>query len=278
MRITRLFFKILKNLFIVMAIVFVLVPITWTFLNSFHYFKDIVSMNVLFGDWTLHNYELIFFSRDENVLHETLNSIVYVASTLGIVIPLSIFAGYGFSRLPHFSKFKWIMLNLFMFSRILPGVAIAVPYFVIYQSYNLYNTYLGLILIYVLRTLPLAVFMVMTFIEDVPREIEESAMIDGASTASFLRRILIPLISPGLVATAIFVFIYAWDDYIFVIFLGGKEVANLQIAVAGFNAEYFIRWGEMCAATMFSVLPIILFILVVQKHLVRGLTLGAIKG
>ena len=278
MNLTKFVFGILKCLIIIIAVTLILIPVVWIFLNSFHYFKDIVSMNVLFGDWTLHNYNLVLFSRDESILAQALNSIVYVIATLAIVIPLSIFAGYGLSRLPHASVFKWSMINFLIFSRVLPGVAIALPYFVVYQSLGLYNTLLGLVLIYILKALPLAIFMVMTFMEEIPKEIEEAAMIDGASMILLLGRVLIPLISPGLAATAVFVFIYTWNDYLFAVFLAGKEAANIQVAVAGFNAEYFIRWGEMSAATILATVPIVIFTFLVQKYLIRGLTLGAVKG
>jgi len=269
--------KLLQYTIAAATIAIILIPIIWILLNSFKFFKDIVSMNVFSGEWTCDNYHLIFFSRDENINVQIWNSIVYVAMTLLITMPMAIFAGYGLARLPRASMFKWGILNFLVFSRVLPAMSIALPYLVLYRSLGIYNTAIGLGFVYVLKTLPLAIFMIMTFIEEVPMEIEEAALIDGASLSSLLGKVIIPLISPGAVATAIFVFIYTWNDYLFAVFLAGKEAANLQVAVAGFNAEYFIRWGEMSAATMLSIVPVIVFTILTQKYLIRGLTLGALK-
>jgi multiple sugar transport system permease protein len=192
-------------------------------------------------------------------------------------MPVATLAGYGLARLPHAIFYKTFALNFLIFSRILPATSLALPYFVIFSRANMYDTYISLIFIYVLKAIPLAIFMIMTFIEEVPIEIEESASIDGASMFYILVKIVFPLIAPGVAATAIFIFMYTWNDYLFVAFLTGKNAANLQIGIAQFNAEYFIKWGELCAAIIIAILPILLFTIAVQKYLVRGLTMGALK-
>jgi multiple sugar transport system permease protein len=197
--------------------------------------------------------------------------------TLLIVIPVAIFAGYGLGRLPHASSYKIFALNFLIFSRIMPATSIALPYFVVFCSIGIYDTYIALIIVYILKALPLAIFMIMTFIEEVPIEIEESASIDGANTPYILTKIVVPLILPGAAATAVFAFIYTWNDYLFAAFLTGKNSANLQIAIAQFNAEYQIRWGELCSSTIIAIAPILFFTIVTQKYLVRGLTMGAVK-
>jgi len=271
----------IKN-FVVFLIIFitsmlVLLPIIWTFLNSFKYFKDIVTSNILFSEWTNINYWTVLFSREENIRQQLVNSLIYVVVTLSIVMPVATLAGYGLARLPHAIFYKTFALNFLIFSRILPATSLALPYFVIFSRANMYDTYISLIFIYVLKAIPLAIFMIMTFIEEVPIEIEESASIDGASMFYILVKIVFPLIAPGVAATAIFIFMYTWNDYLFVAFLTGKNAANLQIGIAQFNAEYFIKWGELCAAIIIAILPILLFTIAVQKYLVRGLTMGALK-
>jgi multiple sugar transport system permease protein len=256
----------------------ILVPFLWLFLNSFKYFKDIVSFNVFGGEWTLNNYFLILFSENESLLKQLLNSLIYVAATLAIVLPLSVFSGYGLARAKLSTLSKGILMGSLIFARMVPAVSIALPYYVIFTLIGLYDTYLGLIIVYTIQGIPLAVFMMMTFIEDIPKEIEEAAEVDGASLQITLSRIVFPLILPGIAATAVFTFIYVWNDYLFVTFLAAKEAINLQVAIAGFNAEYFIRWGELSAAVIFSSVPVIIFAILTQKWLIRGLTLGAIKG
>jgi len=263
---------------IVMAVFIIVFPLVWIVLNSFKYFRDIITLNIFNSNWTITNYETVLISREENIIHQLLNSIFYVITTLLLVIPLSLLAGYGLARSHHSSMFKILAINLLVFSRIIPSVSIAVPYFVIFKLINIYDTPLALVIVYSLKVLPLSIFMIMTFIEEVPIEVEEAASIDGASLFLTLRKIVIPLILPGLAATAIFSFINTWNDYIFAAFLAGKNSANLQIAIAQFNAEYFVRWGELCAALIIGIAPVLIFTIIAQKYLVRGLTLGAIKG
>lgn len=262
---------------IIITLTLVILPITWTFLCSFKYFKDIVTSNIFFSEWVNINYWIVLFSQEENIRHQLLNSLIYVIVTLSIVMPITTLAGYGLARLPHATLYKNLALNFLIFSRIIPATSIALPYFVIFSRINLYDTYISLIIIYILKAIPLAIFMIMTFIEELPIEIEEAAFIDGASIFYTLVKIILPLIAPGLAATAIFILIYTWNDYVFVAFLAGKNSANLQIGVAQFNAEYFIRWGELCAAIIIALLPVIFFTIIAQKYLVRGLTMGAIK-
>jgi len=261
-----------------MVAAIILVPFLWIFLNSFKYFKDIVSFNVFSKEWTLNNYLIILFSENESVLKQLCNSLIYVSATLAIILPLSVFSGYGLARAKLSTLSKGILMGSLIFARMVPAVSIALPYYVIFTLIGLYDTYLGLIIVYTIQGIPLAVFMMMTFIEDIPKEIEEAAEVDGASLRAILFRIVFPLILPGIAATAVFTFIYVWNDYLFVTFLAAKNAINLQVAVAGFNAEYFIRWGELSAAVIFSSVPVIIFAILTQKWLIRGLTLGAIKG
>ncbi|MEM2951060.1 MAG: carbohydrate ABC transporter permease, partial [Nitrososphaeria archaeon] len=152
------------------------------------------------------------------------------------------------------------------------------PYLQISTSIGIYDTYLIVLLMYVLKFSPLALFMLMTFISELPTEIEEAAHVDGASTLKIFTSIVVPLIAPGLAATAAFIMIYSWSDYIFVLFLTARNVSNIQLEIAKFNAEYYIEWGPLLAGSIISILPVILLVALVQKSMIKGLTLGAIKG
>jgi len=258
--------------------IIILIPFIWIIFNSFKYFKDIVAFNIIGGEWTLHNYNIILYSKDENVVPQLINSIILTVSTLGIVLPSSLISGYGLAR-STFSKItKGILVGILLFVRLVPATAIALPYFMIFNLTGLYDTYYALIIVYVLKGLPLAVLMMITFIEDVPKEIEEAAMVDGSSFITMLSRIVFPLILPGIAATSVFTFIFAWNDFLFAAFLSSEHATNLQVRISQFNAEYFIRWGELSAAVTISSLIVIIFAMLTQKYLIRGLTLGAVKG
>jgi len=270
--------RIIATAICLIAAIIILTPFVWIFLNSFKYFKDIVSFNIIGSEWTLYNYWIVLLSKDENIIRELMNSIICTLSTLVIVIPISLFSGYGFARSRFSLGIKAFLIGILLFARIIPSVAIAFPYYVISTELGIYDTYIALIIVYVIRTLPLAVFMMITFIEDVPKEVEEAAMVDGASLWQTLKSVILPLILPGVAATAVFAFIYAWNDFLFAAYLTNVHAVNLQVRIAGFNAEYFIRWGELSAAVIISSIPVIVFAILTQKYLIRGLTLGAVKG
>jgi multiple sugar transport system permease protein len=168
----------------------------------------------------------------------------------------------------------WIILV-----RIFPPVAFVVPLYLILRNLNLLNTHLGLILIYITFNLPFAVWMLINFINQIPIEIEESGMIDGASPLKILLRLIIPLLLPGLGATAIFTFIASWNEFMFaLIFLQSPKLVTVPVALSGLITEYLVLWGPMSAGGIISLVPILLFAILMQDYIVKGLTLGSIKG
>jgi len=262
---------------LILVAIIILVPIAWIVINSLKYFKDIISFDYFGSPWTLYNYEVVLLNPSETIVPQIFTSVLYIVSTIAVVIPLSMFAGYALARLPYNSLFRFITLNFFIFSRVFPATAIAVPYFAAFSQAGLYDNPIALIFVYILRGMPLAIFMIMTFISEIPKEVEEAALIDGVSTTAMITKIILPLIRPGLAATAIFVTIYTWNDFTLAAFLAGKNAANIQIAISQFNAEQFIRWGELNAAVVIAAIPVLIFLWLIQKHLIRGLTFGAVK-
>jgi multiple sugar transport system permease protein len=141
------------------------------------------------------------------------------------------------------------------------------------------NTYRGLVAAYIALSLPLAVWILTTFFQEVPREIEEAALIDGCSRFQVLRKILLPLAAPGLLTAALLVFIHAWNEFFFaLIILTDPNVQTLPVGIALFPGEYTMPWGEIAAASMLATLPLIFLTLLFQRGIVRGLSAGAVKG
>jgi multiple sugar transport system permease protein len=149
---------------------------------------------------------------------------------------------------------------------------------VIYRQLGLINTHAGIILTHIIVVLPLVIWIMAGFFEDVPRELEEAAMLDGCSRVGTFLRIVLPLSRPGIVAATILSFIASWNNFIFVLILGGKDTITLPMAVYSFVSFEDVNWGGLTAAATIITLPILALALLVQRHLTRGLTMGAIRG
>jgi multiple sugar transport system permease protein len=161
--------------------------------------------------------------------------------------------------------------------RMMPPVAAVLPIFILYRNVKLLDTHLGLILLYTVFALPLCIWMMRSYLQDVSAEIEESARIEGASQWQLWRYITLPLVAPGLSATTIFVFIFAWTEFLFSLVLTRSSVLTLPVLVSRFFGTQSYEWGVASAVAVVATLPVIILSLFVQRHFVRGMTLGAVK-
>jgi multiple sugar transport system permease protein len=159
----------------------------------------------------------------------------------------------------------------------MPPVAAIIPIYIIMKKVRLLDTPWALIIIYLTFNLPFVVWMMKGFFEDIPPAIEESALIDGCSEFAVFRKIALPLVAPGLAATAILIFIFSWNEFLFALILTGTRAVTLPVGIIGFMKETGINWGYMTAGGMLALVPVVIFTILVQKHLVKGLTLGALK-
>jgi multiple sugar transport system permease protein len=200
--------------------------------------------------------------------------IVAIISTI-IALTLGSLAAYGLARF-RFKRSKdlsfWILSI-----RMTPPVAAAIPIFIIMRTFRLLDTQFALVLAYCTFNLPFAVWLLRSFIQEIPREIEESALVDGCSPYAAFWRISLPLIAPGLAATGIFTFIFSWNEFLFALILTGTRAQTVPVALTAFVRETGIMWSHMAAAGVLAMAPMILFTALVQKNLVKGLTMGAIK-
>jgi multiple sugar transport system permease protein len=160
----------------------------------------------------------------------------------------------------------------------MPPIVFIVPLFLMMQTLKLRNSYTGLILIFTTFNLPFTVWMLKSFFEEAPVELEEAAWIDGASRMQALLRIILPLTAPGLAATAVFAALLAWNEFLFALLLGGPETTTLPVFLAGFIGERSVEWGEIMATAVLTVIPPTILVMLVQRNLIKGLTLGAVKG
>ena len=206
------------------------------------------------------------------------NSVIVVALTVAASIVLGIFAAAALSRF-RFRGRRTIMVVI-LAVQMLPGAALLIPMFVMFNSLELLGTYAALVLAYVATVLPFSIWVMRGFFVAIPAEIEEAAYIDGASTWGVLTRVLFPLVAPGVISTSIFAFIAAWNDYLFAYtFMQDQSRYTLPVWLASFTNPHLGTdfGGQMAASVLFSV-PVVVFFLIIQRNLVAGMSAGAVKG
>ena len=256
------------------VILFWLFPVYWIVLTSF---KPIVEINSAVPSFvftpTLDNYRDLISQFE---FGETLfNSIVVTFTTCFAVMVLGVLAAYALARM-NLPGEKHISLSILSL-RFMPAIAIVIPFYLQWQNYGLLDTYEGLILIYISFNLPFAIWLLRGFLADVPVELEEAALLDGLSRLQILRLIVVPVILPGIASTAIFIFVFTWNEYLMALMLTSIESVTLPVLVAKFIMPYTILWGVLSAAVVTQLVPMLLVVLLLQRHIVRGMTLGAVK-
>jgi multiple sugar transport system permease protein len=201
--------------------------------------------------------------------------VVALASTL-LVVLIGTPAAYAFARFE-----MWRRDDLFLFilaTRMAPPVCLVIPLYLIYSKLGLIDTYVGLTIAYLTFNLSFYVWVLRSFCRDLPVELEEAAMVEGYPRWQVLRRIVLPLLRPGIVATAVLCFIFAWNEFLFAFMLGGKTVKTLPVAIPTLITTQGVKWGEMAIVGIVALAPILVVVFLLQRHIVRGLTLGAVKG
>ena len=276
---------LLIGLGIALALVFTLWPPVWLFITSlkhtieiFHWPPTFIPQNP-----TLGNYGIILTGRDPEsnvsypVLPAFVHSCIVALATATISTVVATCAAYSLAR-----KRMRLMAGLFvaiLVMRTIPRISIAIPLYLVIQQLGMLDTLQGLILTHITVVLPLATFLMYSFFQDLPDELEEAALVDGASRLRAFVRIVVPLVAPGIAVTAIIAFILSYNEFLYsLIVVSTQQSMTLPVALSGFILEYGIRWDLLSAAGFLAVIPIIVFSFFVQRHIVRGLSLGAVKG
>ena len=203
------------------------------------------------------------------------DSIVIAVLSTALAVAISTVAAYALSRLPFRGRHHFV--SWVLSTRMMPPVAVAIPMFFIYKDFGLLDTYTGVILIHALMNLPLAVLLLKSFFDDIPQEIDESAVIDGASRWLIFRRVILPMAKGGIAATAVLCFIFSWTEFLFVLTLTQTGLKTVPVVSSSFVTSTGTAWGNMAALGAAAMVPAFIFILLVQRQLVRGLTLGSLK-
>jgi multiple sugar transport system permease protein len=269
--------QILLWLAVAGIVVFCLFPFYWLINTSLKTGSDLSSASLLPPSPTLDNYTSIF--EDTAFTMALRNSAIIAGSVTALSLVIGSFAGYALARL-HL-PFKFLILAILLSISTFPPIAIAAPVFEIWTEIGLYNTYLGLILPSLAFGLPLTVYILASFFRDIPRELEEAALIDGATRFQAFRKVVVPLAAPGVVTAGLLVFIFAWNEFLFAITLTSTpDRRPVPAAIAYFtgSAQFEIPLGTISAASVVVTIPLIALVLIFQRRIVAGLTAGAVKG
>jgi multiple sugar transport system permease protein len=257
---------------LILTLAFLLFPLLWMALGSFKTQVDFMAYppRWLFRP-TLANYEKVLIGGD--FLKFTWNSLVIAAGSTAMSLLLGVPAAYGIARY-HQTRLGVAMLA----ARMAPGIAFLIPWFIVFSKLHMVDTYPAVMLTHMVVVLPLVIWVLVGFFEDLPRELEESGLIDGCGVLGVFRRIALPLARPGIVATAILGVIASWNNFIFSLVIAGNSTRTLPVAIFNFVSYDSLNWGGLTAASSLITLPVLLMAFLVQKHIVRGLTIGALKG
>jgi ABC-type glycerol-3-phosphate transport system permease component len=227
------------------------------------------------GPPTLENYRALFAERAFWL--PIRNSLIVAASTTVLCVSAGACAAYALARLE--MRGKRLILTLILAVTMFPQIAIVSPLYILLRALHLIDTYPGLVLPYLTFAMPLTVWLLVGFFRELPRDLEEQAMIDGATRWQAMTRVVLPLSAPGLATTAILTFIYCWNEFLFALsFTLGPERQTVPVAMALFRGQYQIPWGEILAGAIVATAPVALVVMAFQRRIVQGLTAGAVKG
>ena len=269
------------RLFVVMAIaaIFLLAwvfPIIWSLLNSLKTDQDVLAYppKLMFSP-TLDAYRDVLFGSAA-ILPNLISSFIISIGTTIITMLMAVPAAYALARL----RFRGKRFAGFyvLATQMLPPVGIIIPYFLILRRIGWIDTYQGIILIYLSFSLPFAIWLLVSYFEDIPFEMEEAAYLDGATRLRTLWRVIIPQVRGGIAVTIVFVFLNAWNEFLFAVVLSGNTVRPVTVAMFNFVSVEQTLWAKLAAVSVLAMLPVVVLGIVAQKNIVKGLTVGAVKG
>jgi multiple sugar transport system permease protein len=263
-----------KYLALLLVMAFFMTPIVWTVITAVKP-TELISANPIVWSFspTLEHFRVIF-GQDGIALPLINSTIIATVSTiavLGVAAP----AAYALSRFR--ISFRSQLASYFLSARMVPPVTAVLPLFLIFRNLNLIDTHLALVAVYVTINMPFAIWMLRGFFDEIPRELDEAALLDGCSRFHAFLRIVLPLTRPGLAATAIISFIFSWNEFLFAILLTNFRARTLPVAASALMTDRMVLWGELCATSTVIFLPVMLFALLVRNYLIKGLTFGAVN-
>lgn len=251
-------------------------PLLWLLVSAFKSSGEMLAnpTAIFPKDWTLENFKTVLFTLNFTV--NIRNSLIVALSTTVIATFISALAAYGIVRF--FPKLGDVMTKVLITTYMFPSIMLVIPYAVVMNTLHLTNTRIGLVLVYMSFSVPYAVWMLVGFFKTVPIGIEEAARIDGANRLQVFYKVVLPLVAPGVVSTAIYVFINAWNEFLYALLLvSSSSKTTISVAVKTLEGADILNWGSMMAASAIVVIPSIIFFCLIQSKIAGGLADGAVK-
>jgi multiple sugar transport system permease protein len=273
-----------RHLLILVVLIIFLFPIYWMITTSLKPPEDVLRRPPIWTfEPTLDNYRYAFEEADFPRFIK--NTIIVAGFSTALVISFGSLASYSFAR---YNPGDGHILFFILTTRMMPGIAVVIPFFLIFRDIG--KTQLGetlhigldrpgaLVVAYTVFNLPFAIWLMYSFFQDIPKELEDSARLDGYGRLQVLWRVVLPLAAPGIAVTAIFSLLFAWNEFLFAYILTRNEARTITVGVSGFQTQQGILWGPLAAAAVICVVPMLLVALLLQRYIVRGLTFGAVRG
>jgi len=269
----------LVNVIGIILIVFVcliaVVPYLWTFLSGFKERTDILSTTPkLFFTPTLKNFPEVFITN--GFLLYLRNSVATAVFAVLLCLITGVPAAYAFSRFHIYGKKH--LYFYFLTTRMCPAVAEALPLYILFSKFGLLGKTPGLVLAHCTFIVAFVIYVMRTFFDDIPEELDNAALVDGYTEWGAFWHVIIPIVKPGIASTALLSFIFSWNEMLFSLILGGHSAKTLPASFSGLITPHGTFWGQLCAAAGVVTVPIIILAAILQKYLIRGLSLGAVKG
>jgi multiple sugar transport system permease protein len=265
--------RILRNFVLFLYALFALFPLIWVVILSFKPDEQMFTTTFIFSP-TLDNFRAVF--GQEGFLRALWNNLLVSGLAVAVSLIVGVPAAYALGRYQF--KGREEIAFTFLSFRFAPEILVIIPLYLIYQKLQLIDSFFGLIWVYQLISLPLLIWILRGFFEDISPDVEGAAQLDGYSWWQVFFKVVLPMVKPGIVAAALLCFIFCWNSFTFVLQLGGATTQTSTVTMTRFLASDTVHYGWVAATALLSALPEIILALLIQKHLVRGLSFGAVKG
>ncbi|MGO9121830.1 MAG: carbohydrate ABC transporter permease [Desulfomonilaceae bacterium] len=250
-------------------------PVIWVILTSLKMRDEIFTLppTIFFHPTTIHYTEALL---DQDILSGIINSLLVASGTTLLTLLVAVPAGYGFSRVRF--PFRDRLSFFALLAQMAPPIGLIIPCFLILSRLGMLDTYSGLIVVHMTLTVPFSIWLMITYFQDLPLSLEEAAMVDGVSPFNTFLKVVLPNVWGGVGVTSIFAFLESWNEFLYAVVLTGSETKTAPVAIFGFLAAEESRWGPFTATGVMIMAPVIIVALVAQRHIVKGMTMGATKG
>ncbi len=268
-----------RSLLLILVLFMLLIwvfPVAWGLLTSLKTERDVLAYppEIIFEPTTVNYYDVFFGGA--SIVPNLVSSVIVSGLTTVLTMLFAIPAAYALARLD--LPFKRATGFWVLATQMLPPVGLVIPYFLLLRKVGWTDTYQGLVLVYLTFALPFAIWLLVSYFEEIPREMEEAALLDRAGRWGALWHVILPQAKGGIAVTVIFVFLNSWNEFLFAVVLGGNNVRPVTVAMFNFISLEQTQWARLAAAAMVGMAPVIVLGLLAQKHIVKGLTVGAVKG